>query len=456
MEFGANPAVGPVPMTGAPVRLPRRRRAPTESSDASFRAIVGQVGWTMSYVCLLLYVFAIVTYRLPIGSLAMVGALLGLFLQRGPIRFPPLIVSFGVFLLWGVVGYMESPFQAAVSERLNLLFKLWLIALVVVNTLRTWDQYRFFLIFFLFCFATHPARGAIFNYFYGYTLVGRAVWNHIFENPNDLAALTLLPLSVAAMLLRDRSKWVRLGAKASVIVLPIVILMTQSRGVFIALALFAALTLFGQRRKLRQFVLLGLVATVVVMIAPDGVWERVRGVPDAVETDSSARQRRQIWRIAAEIHRDYPVMGVGLGAYRYVHAEYASRKAEHMIAQGTRDTHSTYLNTLVDAGYPGLLVFLTMIAVPMVGAERMRRKARHALPERAVQLWYLEVGLLAFLAAGIFGTYGHLTFLYIHLAMLVVFTEIVRREFAQAAGVRRPSIRRHRRGWPAVPARGHA
>lgn len=456
MEVGTNPAAGSVPMSTARVALPRRSRPPAKAVDGSFRAIIGQVGWTMSYVCLLLYVFAIITYRLPIGSIAMVGALVGLFFQGRPLRFPPLIVTFGLFLIWGVVGYMNSPYPSAVWEALNLLLKLWLIALVTVNTLHTWGQIRFFLIFFLLCFATHPARGAIFNYFYGYTLAGRALWNNMFGNPNDLAALTLLPLAIAAVLLRDRSRWVQLGAKASVVVLPIVILMTQSRGVFVALAFFTAFTLLGGRKKLRRLVILGMVGAVVVMIAPDGVWERVRGMPDAVETDSSARQRRQIWRIATEISRDYPVMGVGLGAYRYAHAEYAERKPEHQIAQGYRDTHSTYLNILVDTGYPGLILFLSMIGLTLAGVERTRRRVRTLLPDRAVQLWYLEVALLAFLVAGIFGTYGHLSFLYIHLGLLFTFAELVRREYARAAAARRPGVQQVRRGWQAVPMRGHA
>ena len=109
------------------------------------------------------------------------------------------------------------------------------------------------MIFFLACYALFPVRGTMVNYFVAhYTIFGRALWNYTYRNPNDLAALTLLPLSTAAALLAtERTGWIRLGAIAGIAVLPVLILMTQSRGGFIALCVFAAFALRGQRRRLR-------------------------------------------------------------------------------------------------------------------------------------------------------------------------------------------------------------
>ena len=60
------------------------------------------------------------------------------------------------------------------------------------------QQIRFFLAFWLACFAFYPVRGALFNYYlYHENLFGRAIWNYIFSNPNDLAAFCILQLSMA-------------------------------------------------------------------------------------------------------------------------------------------------------------------------------------------------------------------------------------------------------------------
>jgi O-antigen ligase len=417
--------------------------------------LIGEVRWTLPYVGLLVYAFVILTYRLPIGDVAIVAALLGVAFQRDRFRFPPMLAWFGLYLIWAAVsGHVFSPYKSIVGETLLDYGKIWLIALVAVNALRTPGQLRFFAIFFLFWFATHPVRGALFNNFvYGYTASGRAVWNIMYRNPNDLAALTLLPLAMAAGLLDDRNKWIRRGALASVIVLPTLIIMTESRGGFVALAMFGVLTLTGQRKRLRGALIFVLLGTVVVLASPSGAWERIATIGDAGSdaADSSARQRRMIWRVAGEIIDDHRLTGIGLGAYPQANAAYAAANSEFAFAGGTRDTHSTYLNVLAETGYPGLLIFLGSIAAVLVPAERARRRYKQANPVRATDLWYLECALLAYLTASIFGTYSHLPFLWLQLAVITVSLPLLRNALPA------PRVRRGRvgpRGFLPLPPQG--
>src|SRR5215208_4392259 len=157
-----------------------------------------RVQWTLTYLGFLGYIFAITTYRVPIGDVSIVLALVGLLTMKEPIRVPGLLKGLGVFLLWGLVGYTVSNYPALVYAQLEQIAKLWLIALVAANALRTRTQLRFFLFFWLGCFALYPVRGALFNYYvYRETLMGRALWNYIFSNPNDLAAYCILQLSMA-------------------------------------------------------------------------------------------------------------------------------------------------------------------------------------------------------------------------------------------------------------------
>jgi hypothetical protein len=64
-----------------------------------------------------------------------------------------------------MVGWAVSDFPSLVYLRLEMMVKLWLIALVAANALRTRQQLRFFLFFWLACFAFYPVRGALFNYY---------------------------------------------------------------------------------------------------------------------------------------------------------------------------------------------------------------------------------------------------------------------------------------------------
>ena len=385
-----------------------------------------RVAWTFIYIAFLSYVFAVTTYKLPIGEASMIAALIGLLLQRESLQLPALLGWSVLFLGWCALGYLETAFRDAVWNNIIVLAKLCLITLVATNALRSPAQVRFFMIFFLACYALFPVRGAMENYFvFHETVLGRALWNYIYKNPNDLAALTLLALSiVAAVLATERPGWVRSCALAGLAVLPALILMTQSRGGFIGLSVFAAFAMFGRRRRLRTGVIVASLSLEVVVVAPSGVWKRVAGLSqvtenlDNVDPEGSAKARSQIWHVAIKIVGDHPWTGVGWGAYPMAHADYAPLSGVDQAALGLRDTHSTYLNVLAETGYPGLLLFLALILVAVREAERARRLCERLQPGLAVQLKYLELGLLAFLVAGVFGSFAKLSFLYLHLALL--------------------------------------
>lgn len=409
-------------------------------SEAPFG--LNMVRWNPLYVGFLLYMFAIVTYRLPIAMPAMVLALLALPFQRPRFRFPPLLGLFTVYLLWTGIGYFQTSYPKPVGDQWIEYGKVWLIALVAVNALRTRAQLRFYMVFVLVCFAMYPARGAIFNYvFYRSSMGGRAIWNHIYGNPNDLAALTLLELAMAAALLTtERGKWIKRGAMVSVVVLTIVILMTQSRGVLLALGVFVLAAFAGQKRKLRALGFLLLFGAIAVAVAPGGIWKRASGLMNVtassdmrtVDPEGSAEQRWLIWHIATDIVAEHPLTGVGVGAYSSAHGDQFAKGGYPAFGGGNRDTHSTYLNVLAETGYPGLFLFLLILGVVGYGAERTRRAARGISPWGRDVLFYLEIGLVGYLAAGVWGSYARLSHLWIFLALITAVTLNVQQEIAAA------------------------
>jgi len=404
----------------------------------------GRVAWTLVYLGFLGYVFAITTYKLPIGDSSIVAAMIGLLLLERGWRLPGLIRWAVVFLGWCALGYLQTDFPGVVWENVIFLAKLCLIMLVAANALRSPAQIRFFMIFFLACYALFPVRGTIVNYFVTHdTHHGRAVWNYIYANPNDLAALSLLLLSVAAALhATERTAWVRISAVAGIATLPVLILMTQSRGGVIALCVFAVCSLSAQGRRLRTPLLATGLALGVIAVAPSDVWKRMKGLTqvaesvDRVDPEGSGKARFEIWQVAIGIIGDHPWTGVGWGAYPMAHAQFG-------LELGQPDTHSTYLNGLAEAGYPGLVLFLTLLWSAVREAEKARRLCRVSQPHVALQLRYLELGLLAFLIAGVFGSYAKLSFLYLHLMLVWAVAQNATRALQSAP----TPIRRAPRRW---------
>lgn len=405
------------------------------------------VQWTLTYVGFLGYIYAITTYRFPIGDVSIVLALIGLLTMKEPIRVPGLLKGLALFLLWGVVGFALSNYPQAVYDRLDAMVKLWLIALVAANALRTREQLRFFLVFWLGCFALYPVRGAFFNYYlYHENLFGRAIWNYIFSNPNDLAAFCILQLSMALGLNALEGKGpVRLATRLGLAMVSLLILLTKSRGAFLGFAVFLLFALWGQRRRGRAIGITLVVAAALIVVAPSNVLDRVfalkkieaTGSVAAADEEGSAEQRYEIWKVARLIISEHPVAGVGLGAYPREH-ELASRRPQfNPTAWGRRDTHSTYLNVTAETGFVGIIIFVSTYLATFIAVDSTRRRLRKIRPLTGQTVYAMECGALGFFIAAIFGSMAHVSFLVLHFVTMWCILDLMKREAAGAAAARR-------------------
>jgi O-antigen ligase len=376
--------------------------------------------WSLALLGLCVFTFVIVTYYVRIAEVGIAIAALGLALQLGRLRLPFPVWLYGAFVLWAFAASFASPYPEIAREQVLEHLKQFAIMLIVVNALRTAGQLRFYLLFFLGCFVLFPLRGTLVSFASGNNVFGRALWNYIYNNPNDLAALSLLALGVAlalAFALPPRSL-ARLGAGVSAILLLVVILMTQSRGAAIGLVagMGPAFVVLGLKRP--KFLALAVVLGVVVALAlPAGVWQRLSGIEKLTrvstiadaDPEGSAAQRFEINKVAWKIFSDSPVFGVGLGAYQQANAVYAPEL-------GMRDTHNTYLSLAAEVGLPGLLLWCALFGSVLRYAHRRRRLA--APGALAVQQVWIERALRGYLVTGLFATVMALTFPYLMLAVL--------------------------------------
>ena len=374
--------------------------------------------WSLTLLGLCIFTFAIVTYRFPIGEVGIAIAAVGLVLQPRKFRVQSPVWIYGAFVLWAFVGSLASSYSDFALGNVLECLKLLAIILVVVNALQTEGQLRFYLLFFLGCFVLFPVRGTLVG---GDTLGGRAVWNYIYSNPNDLAALCLIALGIALGFMFSRSSriLVRMGAGISAILLVVVILLTQSRGAFLGLlaGMGPGFIAMGLKRQGRLLFFAGILALVISLAIPASVWERLSGITKLTSTstiaqadpEGSAEQRFEVQKVAWKIFVDNPVFGVGLGVYPLENARYAP-------ALGRRDTHNTYLNVAAEVGLPGFALWCAFVWSVLRYAYRSRRLA--APGELPTQQAWIERAFWGYLVAAIFGSYANLTFPYLALAVL--------------------------------------
>jgi len=410
------------------------------------------------------FTFFCVTARWPelFSELGIYIALLGLLLRPTDLSFPTPVRWAAVFLLWALltIPFSISPetASAALIERLKAL----VIFFVVVNCVRTPQQLRFYILLTLVAFLIYPARGTLVGYVTGSnTVFGRAIWNRIYANPNDLGAITLLMLgwTLAIAVVKKQNLWVRRAAAVCVPLLVTIMLLTQSRGVFIGLIVGfgpALLTRVKKRPSIAGPVLM--VLGIVAVLVPASSWQRLGGIAKLTSTPStassttaseadpkraaarardegSAAQRLEIAKVAWHIFTNNPLLGVGIGCYREANGRFAPELGE-------RDAHNTYLNLAAETGIPGLVLWLGLITSVLA---QLRRR-RHSLEgdDSQIGVLWMERALIGFLVAAVFATYSGITIFYLFLGTVWAAASMLgRAAIDSAASVARRPIRAH-------------
>ncbi len=383
---------------------------------------------TVQFVCLLVFTVITVTARWHSAYIPIVLALAGTFFGRERIRFPAPFWWGVALLAWAFISAFVAMSPEVAFATLETRLKVMLIFLVILNAIRSEKQLWIYLLVFLGSFMIYPARGTLINYAHGITNAHRVYWNGIYDNPNDLAAMTILAAGVALSIATAamQSKMVRRLTVGCAAILILIVLITESRAGFLGLVTGMALPLLRKMRRaaIAFYAIVALCAGLAVV--PHGFWVRMSGLKDLssistireADKSGSAEQRWQIQKTAFKIFIDHPLLGVGLGCYPLANNKYRPDL-------GLRDAHDTYLRLAAELGLPGLLIWAALVVSVL---KQVKRTLRGKSKLQSVEPIWLKYGLFGFLVAGIFGSYSDLTILYLVLGMMWSAATLVLRE----------------------------
>jgi O-antigen ligase len=189
-----------------------------------------------------------------------------------------------------------------------------------------------------------------------------------FGNPNNLAAVTLPAIALAAFMLiasrRVVERWLLAGCG---VLLVLTCFLTQSRGGLIGLGVMCVAAVFyagPARARSLALVLVILAAGSIYFatFASSGARQRVTSVSAANTTG-----RADLWNVAFQMTLNHPVQGVGFGNFTVVAPSYLERtvnigRSDLFLRPGATQVHNTYLNILAELGVVGLLLFMGLLA----------------------------------------------------------------------------------------------
>jgi probable O-glycosylation ligase (exosortase A-associated) len=253
-----------------------------------------------------------------------------------------------------------------------------------------------------------------------------------FLGDNNLVAvgmLMLLPLT-AALGRTASTRWGRLFFYLLTIGVLYRAVSTYSRGGFLACAAVGLMYWWRSPFKLRTG-LAGLLAIAIVLPAlPPAFWTRMSTITaEGDDRDQSTVGRLHFWNVAVSMANDHPILGVGFNAYQAAYMDYDSSEGEFGTA---RSVHSAWLGVLAEMGYPGLLLYLSIVGLSFASCHRVRRKAaRGEIPQELGRYAVgLESALVAFAVGGSFVPFQYYEMLWHYFALTMALEAVAMNETA--------------------------
>jgi putative inorganic carbon (HCO3(-)) transporter len=243
----------------------------------------------------------------------------------------------------------------------------------------------------------------------------------IFGDPNDLAVcfVTVLPLIYWRLQARPAPNRRLLLLGAMVLAVGGVIA-TQSRGGFLGLLAVAGLIWMRSRQKLAAVVLAAALGITVVLISPQGAFERFSTIAH-YQNEENAQIRLNLWRAGLRMFADHPVLGVGAGVFPIAYGK--DYRDPEMPYNTWWTAHNSVIEVMAELGLAGLVVWIGLIASGFSILRKARRRLSSADQDsvffEALELnSALSVSFVGFLVSSLFLSKAYDWILIILLAMI--------------------------------------
>jgi len=214
----------------------------------------------------------------------------------------------------------------------------------------------------------------------------------------------LITVNFTVMFRRRRLSWVEPLLAGGLAAQVIGLLLTLTRGAWLALIAGIITATMLIRRKAPYMVTGALIAIVVIMaIQNERVRQKVASIPQNIHgaTDVNVGTRFVLWDVSWQLIKKHPLLGVGMGDF--------SSEAERLVGDrrvvGNRrvetvtDSHNIYLQVLTTRGIVGFVPFAVFWFVLL----RILRRTRTEFGDRRGFAWHFVTGTIAATAALLVG-----------------------------------------------------
>lgn len=293
-------------------------------------------------------------------GLAVVAAAVATTALRGRIRKPDAVLCFALaFGGWTALSLLWTMTYATTVVRAITFVQLAASVWVIREFVRTREEVETLVI--ALCFGLFvPLVDLLNNFRTGRTIsVWQSRYTAVGINADGIGLLMVLGFPIAWHLLMRRRGLVRVVALIYVAAAPIGLMLTATRGAFVAgMAALLIVPLSLARQSLRSYALTGglllVAALAAAVIVPQSNWNRLMSTSTELADGGSLTGRTVIWQAGLRVLPERPLLGAGAGAYGAAVAPYLPN------TKGV-SAHNVAIGLLVEEGLIGFGLFLGVI-----------------------------------------------------------------------------------------------
>jgi probable O-glycosylation ligase (exosortase A-associated) len=254
----------------------------------------------------------------------------------------------------------------------------------------------------------------------------------LLEDNNDFALALVMNIPLLYYLGRaEKKKWIRQLCDFVILMTMAGVLLTHSRGAFLAMSVTLMFLSWRSGRLLQAGLVMALLAVAFFLFAPEHVLERIALIGEGTQ-ESSAAARIKAWTIGLRMAEANPVFGVGIRNFQ----DHWERHAHGFDDTGFKFVaHNSYIQILAEGGVTSIVTYLTLLASVFVGMARIR----HLTKRRPDFEWaynyarMMEATILGFMIGAVFLNRGHFDLVYHWFGLTTCLALVFRSEWRKEA-----------------------
>jgi probable O-glycosylation ligase (exosortase A-associated) len=330
-------------------------------------------------------------------------------------------------LVLGVLITISYAFAQVHDEYTNRYYvefvKILAVALFTTGQVDSPQRFRVMTWTIALCLAFFGVKGGVFGMLSGGSQILRGPGGMMEDNNDFALALVMnVPLLWYLGIAEHKPRILRLS-RLAVFLTVVTIVLTHSRGAFLALSCTALWIAWRSGKLVRAGLVLVCLGALFPLVAPQEVLDRLATITEPSK-ESSANARLVAWATAGRMIEDNPLWGVGMRNFQPRYRDYSGLPPGEVGT--TYVAHNSYLQIWAESGTLAFVVYMLLLLSVFLVCRRVFRLGR-SRPDLAWAADYarmMEATTVGFMVGAFFLNRGHFDLVYHWLALVTALAAV--------------------------------